>query len=344
MSLYKRGAIWWIRFTAPNGERVRRSSETTDKVAAQELHDQLKAEAWRIARLGEKPEYTWEEAVVMWLKEKQHKASLEKDQSVLRWVDPYLRGKRLKDIDRELLRKIADIKAKEKTPATANRHMALIRAILRRAWLEWEWIDKVPKVPMFKVSSKRIRWITREEAEKLLSHLPDHQAAMARFGLSTGLRQRNVCRLEWESVDMQRRCCWIHADQAKARKPIAVPLNAEAMAVLSQQIGKHDTYVFAFEGKPVWQVNTKAWRKALKKAGIEDFRWHDLRHTWASWHVQAGTPLNVLQEMGGWESAEMVRRYAHLSAAHLADYADNIVPTGGHKSGTVTHLARGASR
>ncbi len=63
---------------------------------------------------------------------------------------------------------------------------------------------------------------------------------------------------------------------------------------------------------------------ALKRAGIENFRWHDLRHTWASWHVQSGTPLQVLQELGGWSSCEMVLRYAHLSAAHLADYAERL--------------------
>ncbi|UUZ52719.1 tyrosine-type recombinase/integrase [Massilia sp. H-1] len=56
----------------------------------------------------------------------------------------------------------------------------------------------------------------------------------------------------------------------------------------------------------------------MKRASIENFRWHDLRHTWASWHVQNGTPLHVLQELGGWESEAMVRRYAHLSASHLA--------------------------
>lgn len=70
------------------------------------------------------------------------------------------------------------------------------------------------------------------------------------------------------------------------------------------------------------QVTTAAWYKALKRCGIENFRWNDLRHTWASWHVQSGTPLNILQELGGWESTEMVRRYAHFSAAHLAKYAD----------------------
>ncbi len=79
--------------------------------------------------------------------------------------------------------------------------------------------------------------------------------------------------------------------------------------------------VFTYKGKPVTQVNTKAWYKALERAGIEDFRWHDLRHTWASWLTQQGVPLNVIQEMGAWESSEMVRRYAHLAPEQFARHA-----------------------
>jgi hypothetical protein len=66
-------------------------------------------------------------------------------------------------------------------------------------------------------------------------------------------------------------------------------------------------------------------RKVLRRAGVADICWDDLRHAWASWHVQAGTPLNVLQELGGWSSFEMVLRYAHLSAAHLLPHAERIV-------------------
>src|SRR5437764_7663368 len=73
----------------------------------------------------------------------------------------------------------------------------------------------------------------------------------------------------------------------------------------------------------ITQVSTKAWYAALEKAGIEDFRFHDLRHTWASWHVQSGTPLFALQELAGWETERMVRRYAHLAANHLAAYVAN---------------------
>ena len=79
--------------------------------------------------------------------------------------------------------------------------------------------------------------------------------------------------------------------------------------------------MFTYQGQPVNRCNNHAWRKALKRAGIGDFRWHDLRHTWASWHIQAGTPLHVLRELGDWSGMDMVTRYAHLGGQHLQAYA-----------------------
>ena len=134
----------------------------------------------------------------------------------------------------------------------------------------------------------------------------------------------NVVELGWTQIDLENRRAWIHADQAKSQRAIAVPLNSEAMVVLREQQDQHPTRVFVYEGKPVTRANNHAWRKALQRADIADFRWHDLRHTWASWHVQAGTPLNVLQELGGWATMEMVLRYAHLGADHLAEHAERI--------------------
>jgi integrase len=136
---------------------------------------------------------------------------------------------------------------------------------------------------------------------------------MARFSLETGLRHSNVTGLQWSQIDLVRRTAWVHADQTKARKAIAVPLSATAVTVVREQIGRHSTHVFSYRGNAVRQVNTKAWRTALGRVGISDFRWHDLRHTRASWHVQAGTPLHVLRELGSWECVEMVRKYAHLA-------------------------------
>jgi len=137
-------------------------------------------------------------------------------------------------------------------------------------------------------------------------------------------RLANVAKVRWSAVDLDRRLAWVHPDEAKARKAIPVPLNGEAVSILQKQIGKHRDIVFTFKGREIEQVSTAAWYKALRRAGIHNFRWQDLRHTWASWHVQGGTPLHVLQELGGWASYAMVQRYAHLAAEHLAPWAERL--------------------
>lgn len=325
MSLRKRSNTWWIDFANPSGERVRRSAGTEDKTLAQELHDKLKAESWRITKLGERTRRTWNEAVVRWLKESGHKATLESDKAHLRWLDAHVSGKYLDEINRALIDRISDARVNEGVSnATVNRTLEVLRAILRKSANAWEWLDRVPNVRMLKEPTRRVRFLRREEADRLLEELPEHLRDMAAFALATGLRRANVTGLEWTQVDLKRRLAWVHPDQAKARKAISVPLNAEAMVIIRRQSGKHPTHVFSYQGRPIRQVSTKAWYAALERAGITDFRWHDLRHTWASWHVQNGTPLHALQELGGWESPEMVRRYAHFSAEHLAPYADRL--------------------
>ena len=324
MSLYKRedSSIWWIRFTH-KGNRVQQSSGTSERVKAEEFEAKLRSSLWEQERLGAKPIYKWDEAVVRYVRETKHKASQVSDIYHLRWLDKYLNGVELQTIKRDMLDKISVAKQAEGVEnSTVNRLMEVIRAILRKACNEWEWLDRVPAVRMLPEPIKRVRWLRRHEAEKLIAELPTHLADMARFSLETGLRRSNVTGLQWSQLDLVRNTAWIHPDEAKARKAIPVPLSIAAVAVLRKQIGKHQTNVFTYKGNTVTQVNTKAWHKALERANIEDFRWHDLRHTWASWHIQEGTPLHVLQELGGWSTPEMVQKYAHLSSEHLAQWVD----------------------
>lgn len=265
---------------------------------------------------------TWDDAVQRWLVEKSDKASIHSDACIIRWLDRYLSGLPLVDITRAVVDSVIHKKiASGVANGTVNRMLALLRSILRRASIDWEWLGPIPKVRLLREASRRIRYLTQEQAERLLRELPAHLAEMAAFSLATGLRKANVTGLQWSQVDLVRGMAWIHPDQSKTRKAIAVAFNDDALRVVTLQVGKHPTHVFSFKGERVLQVSTAAWYKALKRAAIEDFRWHDLRHTWASWHVQNGTPLHALQELGGWESESMVRRYAHLSASHLAVYA-----------------------
>jgi integrase len=334
MSLRKRGSIWWIDITTPSGGRVRRSTETENKQEAQELHDKLKSECWRVQKLGDRPKRTWNQAVVRWLKETSHKATHEDDKAKLRWLDPYLNGKRLDDINRTMIDTITQAKlATGVTNATVNRMLALVRAILRRCERDWEWIDRAPAIRLLKEPVKRIRYLTRDEADRLLKELPEHLRYMAQFALATGLRAANIFNLRWDQVDLDRRMAWVHPDEAKARRAIPVPLNGEAMAVLQKQLGQHRERVFTYRGEPVNATTTRAWYSAVKRAGVYPLRFHDLRATFASWHIQQGTPISVLQELGGWKSVEMVRRYAHLGAEHLAVWSDRLLGTNSSQGG-----------
>ena len=273
MSLRKRGGIWWVDVVAPNGERIRRTTGTASKALAQEYHDRLKSELWRIAKLGEKPRRTWNDAVVRWFKEKSHKATAKEDVTKLRWLDPFLGGKDLSTVTRATLDRITDAKlARGCSNATVNRTLELVRAILRKCVNEWEWLDRAPQVRMLKEPTRRIRFLTRDEARRdFLTELPEHLADMAAFSLATGLRAANVTGLQWTQVDLTRRLAWIHPDQAKARKAIAVPLNAEAMALVQKQVGKHLTHVFSFRGKPIKQVSTKAWYAGARACRHQGF-------------------------------------------------------------------------
>lgn len=98
--------------------------------------------------------------------ETQQKATHEEDKRKLRWLQQYLRGKELGSITRDAIAEIGSIKAKESSAATANRYLTLIRAILRKASLEWEWINWVPKVTLYREAKRRVRWITPEQARR----------------------------------------------------------------------------------------------------------------------------------------------------------------------------------
>ena len=325
MSLYQRkdSPNWWVKFTH-SGRTVQRSTGTSDNSKAQEYHDKLKASLWDQDRLGIKPSRSWKEAVLRWLAETSHKTTHQEDIRKLRWLDSYLGGLTLDQLTLETVDVIRAAKSKEAGKATVNRYLALVRAILRRARGDWEWVDKVPKVKLFKEALGRERSITREQVDTLLRELPEHQRDIVLFALATGLRQSNVVGLDWAHVNLERSHAWVDAHLSKNRRGLAVPLNSTALAILRRQSGKHPEAVFTFREKPIRWANTKAWREALVRAGISNFRWHDLRHTWATWHRQSGTPTHELQRLGGWQSVVMVERYAHLASEHLASAANRL--------------------
>jgi integrase len=298
--------------------------------------------------------------VLEWLGEHEHRKSIDEIRRVLAWLTVHLRGKPLALINDVTIRQVAKarreqavnareiqraIDADRKPPkpkltsgATVNRHLAQLSAILHYAHRRG-WLTAVPPIVKAPEPAKRVAWLTRDEATGLLAELPPHLRAMAAFALATGLRETNVRLLTWQQVDQTRAVAWFEADEMKAGRPHGVPLNADALQVLAAQRGQHRRWVFPVprwetdpktgkgrqvSDEPTGKISNHAWRKACTRAGLAWLRFHDLRHTWASWHVQAGTPLPVLQELGGWASLAMVQRYAHLGSSHVAAWAGNL--------------------
>jgi integrase len=316
MPIKKRGEIWYIDITTKY-QRIRRSAETTSRKAAQELHDKLCAEAWEQDRLGIKPRHTFDEAALRWLDEKDYKRSIRDDIAKIEFFRNNIGTEDLQDITRD---QIANLMQQFKTPATRNRYVALLRAIFRRARDVWDWVDKVPAFQTYVEPDKRIAYLTEDQFCSLLRNLPEPHRSAAVVAVSTGLRKSNIYGLRWDQVELERRMAWIHPDQAKAKRAIPVPLNDDAHAAIASQQGNESELVF-----PSGPMARKSWISALRRSGVpETFRWHDLRHTFASWHAMAGTPLHVIQELGGWRSAAMLQRYAHLSQDHLIGQAMNI--------------------
>jgi len=322
MSLYRRkdSPFIWVKLPPIPGEGGRPlqvSTGTANRQSAEAFEARLKFERWEQAKLGVKPRRTWKEAVLKFLEETSHKRTHGDDRSILAWLHPELGGKWLDEIDRALIDRIKAKRAAIASQPRANRYLAVIRAVLRKACHEWEWLDHVPKVTLFPEKPGRIRALTQEEFWRLHKELPEHLAAMALFAVVTGLRSANVRLLEWAWVDMKLKHIRIPASHFKNGEAHGVPLNEAAMSVLVKRQGLDARYVFTVDGQPIAQPSAKVWRKALTRAGIEDFRWHDLRHTWATWQRQAGTPTHELQRLGGWKSLVMVERYAHVAPAGL---------------------------
>lgn len=314
MSLYKRGNVWWV-YIVHGGRRHRLSSGEREKAAAQRFHDELKAELWKRRRGGG----TFHGALKAWAR------GLPKDNPdgyrVTKLTDE-IPDRPLEDVTGEWLESVLPASS----AGTFNRYANLVRAALNRK-------GSPLKIRRKKTPKGRLRWLTADEWTALKEALPDHQRPMAELAIATGIRQANVFRLEWSQVDLERRIAWIHPDQAKAGKPIRVPLNDDAMRVLRAQEKAREKrqeggeWVFVGRGgaKPPTEIKT-AWKAATKAAGVPGVRWHDLRHTWATWHVMQGTPLEVLKELGGWADLRMVMRYAHLAESHIDQFAGNAKP------------------
>jgi integrase len=200
--------------------------------------------------------------------------------------------------------------------ASVNRPLASLRALLRMARDKWEVLAKVPHMKLEREDQSRLRWLTSEEATRLLvacraSRNP-HLVDLVEFCLFTGLRQAEALELTWDRVERARGVVLLEITKNGRRRE--VPLNGPADGVLVRRGPQDGGLVF---GARSFDRFRSAWETAVSRAKLADFRFHDLRHTFASWAVQRGATLQEVKDLLGHSSLAMVMRYAHLSPEHL---------------------------
>lgn len=334
MSIFKtpKSPYWQLDIGTPGGTRVRRSTGTADKRKAQEYHDRLKAQLWEQERLGVEPDHCFEEAAVKMLKLSIGQSSYRDKLRHVEYWNSIFGGRTLRSLtSAEILNNLPTHQQKGKKwvdleSSTKNRYISTIKRIMSIAY-DAGWIPKRLKIPTFKEAKVNVRWITRREAKRLISNINlIWLRDMSIFALATGCRMSEITALTWKDVDLDRSTAWIGQGDTKSERSRSIPLNQDAIDVLTARRFLRQEYCFTRDegnGIRIGEIDRRAFNRALSLSNIENFTFHDLRHTWASWHVQKGTPLLALKELGGWEKIEMVQKYAHLATNHLAYFADN---------------------
>jgi integrase len=183
----------------------------------------------------------------------------------------------------------------------------------------------VPHLKRRKEPPAPTRCLTEEEWQRLRAELPEHLRDMADFALATGLRWSNAAILEWSQVSLERKLAWISAHQTTAKTPIGVPLSDTAMEVLRRR-GNDGHRVRVHVRRQADRQPQDGLAKDGARGRPSGIPMARPETHWASWHAMNGIPLDVLRQIGGWQTQSMVQRYAHLAPSNLAQFANNGEP------------------
>ncbi len=321
MGLYKRGSVWWMRFTY-QGKQIFRSTETEDKKQAQRIFDKVKFEIAEGKWFKKKPEHSFKEMMGRYLKEhvSQKKSARAYEGYVSNLLAFFGEEVLISEVTPSIINKFKVTRREEGVKSgTINRDLSILKNCFNIAMKQWEWVNTNPvtRIAMEKEPPGRIRFLTDEEFERLCDACPEWLKPIVLTARHTGMRKENILSLQWNQVDLFRRV--ITLEQTKNNERLCIPIN-DTLMELFKKLAKvrhiKSQYVFfhpnaqkknakgIFNGKRYYELKT-SFRKALKKAGIENFRFHDLRHCFASDLVQRGVDLHVVQTLLGHKSERM---------------------------------------
>lgn len=318
MAIYKRGKNWYVDFTF-HGERVREMIGPSRKTA-QVTIAKRKAEIAENKFLDVRKEpdpvrfYDFCKEYLQWAKANKKASSYGRDISTMRQLNKEFEKKNLHEITTWQVEKWKAKRKEKLKPASVNKELGLLKHIFVKG-VEWGKLRESPAkgVKLLKGEVKRLRYLMPDEIRRLLSNCADHLKPIVTIALNTGMRRGELLSLKWEQINFEQGIITLFDTKNHERRDI--PMNETVKAALGQRERNGDHIFCNGDGETYHDVRT-SFATALRKSGIEDFRWHDLRHCFASNLVMAGVDINTVRELMGHKTLAMTLRYAHLAPSY----------------------------
>ena len=340
--LIKRAGIWHIDKRI-SGQRICQSTGTANLGEAEKLLARRIEEIRQASLFGVRPERTFEQAAIRFVRENQHKRSIKSDVGLLKQLMPWIGGLSLQRIHIGAMQPwIEHKKELGRAPGTINHGLKIVRRILRLAESEWmdehglTWLDRAPRIRLQPDKNKRqpypLNW---EEQRRLFKELPPHLTEMALFAVNTGCRDSEVCNLRWDwevSVpELETFVFIIPGEFVKNQDERLVVLNSVAQSVVNGLRGQHPTHVFSYRGKPITRMLNSSWCRVRRLAELPQVRVHDLKHTFGRRLRAAGVSFEDRQDLLGHRSGRMTTHYSAAELSRLIDAANTVCEQRGER-------------
>ncbi len=355
--IYKRGAVYWIRYAGLDGKIIFESAKQGERTGtklkdAEDLLHERKADVAR----GKQPEartkipnITFKELSVEYLKWAERQRSFKQKKNLINQLVTIFGAYPLRAFNTRLLEQYQTERLEKSNkkveyqvgnkPGTVNRHISVIKAMLHKAvqWdlLEEDTLKKVRRVRLLEENNSRLRFLSKEECQRLLYECPNHLRPIVTTALNTGMRRGEIFSLRWSNVDLKHG--FILLEKTKNGERREIPINdtlRRTLESLPRRLDGGPVFCNPHTGKPYGDIKT-AFNRACRKAEIKDFHFHDLRHTFASHLVMGGVDITTVKDLLGHKTLTMTLRYAHLAPSHKVKAVD-VLDTAINENGNYT--------
>ena len=323
--LFKRGNVWWVRYAGIDGRIVRESSGSTRFRDAEALLIQRRNDI----KEGKQPEvkrisnHSFNELAEQYRKWAERQRSYRSKRGFINQLAGAFGNLPLRRFSSMLVEQFQTERTqKGNKPATVNRLVATLKHMFSKA-VEWDMVEeqtlkRIRKAKLLEENNRRLRYLSKEECQTLIDSCDKHLGPIVVCALNTGMRKGETLQLRWDTVDL--RHGFILLEKTKNGERREIPINdtvRETLMALTRRLDVPYVFYDPATGKPYKDIK-RSFNTACRRAKIRDFRFHDLRHTFASHLVMAGWDLTTVKELLGHKTLTMTLRYAHLAPAHKA--------------------------